>query len=286
MTHHGAEGAENESGRIRTNPDPTDPFRNGIDRRRVLQSSAAIGATAILSGCLSDSDGGRAPTVYVFNTGDRTLSIIDAATDELVETVHIGTTASFPANQYGTGVDSEYETLWLNVSGGVKALDQHTLEEVAAIETGFGPNYPNVTPDGAHLLVAAGGTTSLEPDPVDPDDHRLVRIDADRESETFGEVTGEIAVGYSEPCDMTLTPDGEYGFVADITNETVTVLRVDPFEIAARIDVGGSAIAGAWGPARGKRSDRVLIPTRSPLETPATSRAGSIRRTPYSRWTM
>ncbi|UHQ96397.1 hypothetical protein HYG82_22795 (plasmid) [Natrinema halophilum] len=220
------------------NPNPTDPFRNGIDRRRVLQSSATIGATATLSGCLSESDGQRAPTVYVFNNGDRTLSIIDATTDELIETVHIGTTASFPANQYGTGIDSASEALWLNVSGGVKALDQHTLEEIAAIETGFGPNYPNLTPDGAHLLVAAGGTTTLESDPPDPDDHVLVRIDADRESDTFGEVTGEIEVGYSGPCDMTLGPDGAYGFVADIANETLTVLRVDPFEIATRIDVG------------------------------------------------
>nr|WP_254533919.1 hypothetical protein [Natrinema gelatinilyticum] len=200
-----------------------------------------MGATATLSGCLSNNDGQRAPTVYVFNNGDRTLSIINATTDELIETVHIGTTASFPANQYGTDVESEYETLWLNVSGGVKALDQHTLEEVAAIETGFGPNYPNLTPDGTHLLVAAGGTTSLEPDPVDSDDHLLVRIDADRESDTFGEVTGEIAVGYSGPCDMTLSPDGEYGFVADIANETLSVVRVDPFEIAARIDVGEPA---------------------------------------------
>ncbi|MFA9418374.1 hypothetical protein [Natrinema sp. HArc-T2] len=230
-----------ENDRSRTNPAATNPFRNGIDRRRVLRSSAAIGTTATLAGCLSDTNGERAPTVYVFNNGDRTLSIIDATTDELIETVFIETTASFPANQYGTGVDSEYDTLWLNVSGGVKALDQHTLDEVTEIETGFGPNYPNLTPASDSLLVAAGGTTTLEPNLDDPDDHVLVRIDADRESDTFGEVTGEIEVGYSGPCDMTLGPDGEYGFVADIANETLTVLRVDPFEIAARIDVGEPA---------------------------------------------
>ncbi|WP_265108558.1 YncE family protein [Halosolutus halophilus] len=244
MVHHEDEDIGSESGRGRSNPTARDPFRNGIDRRRVLQSSAVIGATATLSGCLSDTNGQRAPTVYVFNNGDRTLSIIDATSDELIETVFIDTTASFPANQYGTGVDSASDTLWLNVSGGVRALDQHTLDEIAAIETGFEPNYPNLTPDENHLLVAAGGTTTIDPDPDDPEDHVLVRIDADRESDTFGEVTGEIEVGYTGPCDMTLTPSGEYGFVADIANETLTVVRVDPFEIAARIDVGDPAGEG------------------------------------------
>jgi hypothetical protein len=40
------------------------------------------------------------PTVYVFNTGDRTMSIIDSTTDDLLGTTMIGTTASFPSNQY------------------------------------------------------------------------------------------------------------------------------------------------------------------------------------------
>ncbi|WP_227015111.1 twin-arginine translocation signal domain-containing protein [Natronorubrum aibiense] len=238
--HEDDGGRERDGGTepVRTNPRATNPFRNGIDRRRVLQSSAAVGAATTLSGCLSDTSGQRAPTVYVFNNGDRTLSIIDADTDELLETVFIGTTASFPANQYGTGVDSEYDTLWLNVSGGVKAIDQHTLDEVASIDTGFGPNYPNLTPTEEYLLVAAGGTTTIDPEPDEPTDHVLVRIDADRESDTFGEVTGEIPVGYTGPCDVTFEPSGEYGFVADIANETLTVVRVDPFEIAARVDIG------------------------------------------------
>ncbi|MFC4542434.1 YncE family protein [Halosolutus amylolyticus] len=245
MGHEGGDSGSRQD-RFRTNPAATDPFREGIDRRRMLQSSAAIGttATATLSGCLSDSNGARAPTVYVFNNGDRTLSIVDADADELVETVFIDTTASFPANQYGTGADSPSETLWLNVSGGVRALDQHTVDEVAAIETGFEPNYPNLTPDGNHLLVAAGGTTTIDPDPDDPPDHVILRIDADRESDTFGEVTGEIEVGYTGPCDTTLTPNGEYGFVADIANETLTVVRVDPFEIVTRVDVGDPAGEG------------------------------------------
>lgn len=228
---------EGESEGLQANPAPNDPFESGIDRRRVLQSSTVVGATAALSGCFSDDADDRVPTIYVFNNGDRTMSIIDAENDELLESVFIGTTASFPANQYGTGADSEYDVLWLNVSGGVKALDQRSLEEVADVETGFGPNYPNLTPDEEHLIVASGGTTSMDPDPDDSEDHMLFRIDADTDSDTFGEVTGEIPVGYTGPCDMTLGPDGDYAFVSDVANETLSVVRVDPFEVAAQIDV-------------------------------------------------
>ena len=218
-------------------PARRDPFENGVDRRRLIRSSAA-GATAALAGCLGGDEGDRAPTVYAFNNGDRTVTVIDAERDEALETVHVDTTASFPANQYGTGADAAYDVLWLNVSGGVRALDAQTLEEMASVETGFEPNYPNLTPDEQHLLVAAGGTTTLDPDPDDPDDHAIVRIDADPDSETFGEVTGELRTGYAGPCDVTLEPSGEYAYVPEIAAERLRVVRVDPFETVAEIDVG------------------------------------------------
>lgn len=131
--------------------------------------------------------------------------------------------------------------LWLNVDGGVRGLDQHTLEEVAVVETGYGPNYPNLTPDEQHLLIASGGTTTIDPEPDDDETHALFRIDASRDSETFGEITGEVETGYTGPCDMTLGPDGEYGFVAEIANETLAIVSVDPFEIVTRVDVGEPA---------------------------------------------
>ncbi|WP_229380097.1 YncE family protein [Haloterrigena salifodinae] len=230
-----------DGGRPRSSPpNRRDPFAEGIDRRRLMRSSAAAGATAALAGYVGGSDGAnrRAPTVYAFNNGDRTVTVIDAETDEALETAHVDTTASFPANQYGTGADSTYDILWLNVSGGVKALDAHTLETVARVETGFEPNYPNLAPNEEHLLVAAGGTTTLDPDPDDPGDHVIVRIDADRDSDTFGEVTGEIRTGYTGPCDVTFPPSGEYAFVPDVADETLRVVSVDPFETAAEIDVG------------------------------------------------
>ncbi|WP_418285119.1 YncE family protein [Halorubrum sp. DTA46] len=227
------------------NADRRNPFADGVDRRRLLQASGAVGATTALAGCSDESDaegdGDPAPTMFVFNNGDRTVSVIDADTDELLDTAFLGTTASFPANQYTTELDADYDVLWLNVSGGVRAIDQRTLDELAFVETGYGPNYPNVTPDGQHLLIASGGTTGMDPDPDDPESHAIFRVDADRDSDTFGEVTGEIETGYVGPCDMTLGPDGEYAFVVDVADEALRVVGVDPFETVARIDAGEPA---------------------------------------------
>lgn len=226
------------------NPKRRNPFETGIPRRRVLQSSGAAGLLSTLSGCLSSDDEEGDPTMFVFNNGDRTVSILDTETDELLDTMFLGTTASFPANQYTTGAESNYDVAWLNVSGGVRGFDQVTLEEVAYIETGYGPNYPNVTPDGQHLLIASGGTTGMDPDPDDPEDHAIFRVDADPDSDTFGEVTGTIETPYVGPCDMTLGPDGEYAYVVDVADETLRVVRVDPFENAALVDVGEPVTEG------------------------------------------
>ncbi|MFC7187218.1 twin-arginine translocation signal domain-containing protein [Halorubrum yunnanense] len=227
------------------NDDRRNPFADGIDRRRLLQASGTVGAATALAGCSGGGgDGGDepAPTMFVFNNGDRTLSVIDTETDELLTSTFLGTTASFPANQYGTGLDDTHGVFWLNVPGGVRAFDQRTLEELAFVETGYGPNYPNVTPDGEHLLIASGGTTGMEPE--GDEEHAIFRVDADRESDTFGEVTAEIETGYVGPCDMTLGPNGDYAFVVDVADEAVRVLSVDPFETVNRVDAGEPVTEG------------------------------------------
>ncbi|SDY11070.1 beta-propeller fold lactonase family protein [Halobellus clavatus] len=215
-----------------------------VSRRTLLASSAAAG-TAATAGCtgLTGSDGsgdgsGDAgpPTVFVFNTGDMTVSVIDAAADELVTTTYLGATASFPSNQYIVDqLDQERSVAWLNVDNGVRGVDVASLSEETAFETGSGANWQEVTPDGSHLVVSAREPT-----------HKQFRLDADPSSDTFGEVTAEIdrkpegGRGDNDgpgPCDITVHPDGEYAFVPDIYSDTLTVLRIDPFEIVTQVDV-------------------------------------------------
>jgi len=244
-----------------------------VSRRRLLAGGVAAGTIAA-AGCTgsdsgtdggSDGDGGGdeggsgggvdgggggatgEPTVFVFNTGDGTVSVVDPASDEVVATRSIGMTSSFPSNQYSPGLtDSPGDPLWLNVDRGVRALSVGSLSEVASVETGSGANWLEQTPDGRYLVVSA-----REPA------HTQFRIDTDPASETFGEVTGEIdrtpegGRGDNEgpgPCDVTIHPDGAFAYVPDLFGDTLTVLDVPAFEIETRIEVSsvGDAPAAPW----------------------------------------
>jgi len=206
-----------------------------VERRRFLRNSTVAGAaaaSAASAGCTERSgddgtgeDGDDSRTVFVFNTGDATVSVVDAEADEVIETVHVGATSSYPANQYAA-VEAGIETLWLNVEGGVRGIAPDSLDGVASIDTGADANWQEVTPGGEHLVVSA-----REPR------HAQLRIDADPDSQTFGEVTGEIDRDGAGPCDVTIGPDGAYAYVPDIGADTLTVVDVEAFEVAAQVDV-------------------------------------------------
>lgn len=240
-----------------------------------------LGAFAATAGCTGTdrtAPGDPVPTVYVFNTGDRTLSVLDASANERIATTVLGTTASFPANQYGRPeADSGPRTLWLNAGGGVTGIDARSLEEVARIETGPGPNYPNATPSGATLIIAAGGTTTLDPDPANPPDHTLAKVDADETSGSFGTVIDEITVGYTGPCDVTLDPTGEYAYVPEIANERLAVIRIDPFEVIRRITVDPADEGNAlpFMATAGTAGDVLLVENGEGKLGPGATRRGS-----------
>jgi len=231
--------------------------RPSVSRRLLLAGSAAAGVAAT-AGCASDSeedptatadDGATTDgegdgaadvvtrdTVFVFNTGDGTVSMIDAESDSVVATADLGLTASFPANQHAPALtDAAADPLWLNVDRGVRAVAVGSLSTAASVETGSGANWQEVTPDGAHLVVSA-----REPA------HRQVRVAADPAADEFGTVTAELdrtdegGRGDNDgpgPCDVTVHPDGAYAYVPDLYGDTLTVLDVDTFEIATQVEV-------------------------------------------------
>jgi DNA-binding beta-propeller fold protein YncE len=216
--------------------------------RRVVLAGAGAAGVVTTAGCLGGDDEGAGsangdgtvagPTVFVSNTGDGSVTIIDAESQSVVETRHLGLSTSFPSNQYTPELTTASgDPLWLNVGEGVRALAAGTLAEQARVETGSGANWLEQTPDGEHLLVSA-----REPA------HTQYRLDADPDSATFGEVTGELdrtaegGRGSNEgpgPCDVTLHPDGEYAYVPDLFGDTLTVIDVEAFEIEAQVEVAG-----------------------------------------------
>jgi DNA-binding beta-propeller fold protein YncE len=223
----------------------TESTPRGLSRRHLLTGSAAMGA-AVTAGCLGseaedqNEDGDPEPTdeatVFVFNTGDGTVTLVDPDVDEVVETRSLGLTASFPSNQFSPRlIESPGDSLWLNVGEGVRAVRAGSLTERARFDTGSGANWQERTPDGAHLVVSAREPT-----------HTQFRIDADPDSETFGGVTGEIdrtpegGRGDNDgpgPCDVTVHPDGEYAYVPDLFGDTLTVIDIEAFEIETQVGV-------------------------------------------------
>ncbi|MEF8813120.1 MAG: hypothetical protein V5A55_04805 [Halovenus sp.] len=218
-----------------------DGEHSGVSRRSLLAGSAAVGAT-VTAGCLGgdeadpEQDYDEASTVFVFNTGNGTVSIIDVDGDEVVETRAVGLSSSFPSNQFTPRLTGgSRDPLWANVADGVRALSAGSLDEQERVDTGSGANWQELTPDGATLVVSA-----REPA------HRNLRVDADPDSETFGAVTAELdrkpedGRGDADgpgPCDVTIHPDGAYAYVPDLFGDTLTVIDIEAFEIVTQVDV-------------------------------------------------
>jgi DNA-binding beta-propeller fold protein YncE len=279
------QGADEETG------EATDlyPNRNAdgppVSRRGFVAGSAALGAAAT-AGCSGGGDGGgsepdtgtdaatatpeQRDAVLVFNTGEMTVSVVDAAAQEVVETTHVGFTSTFPSNQYAPDlVDSASESVWGNVDRGVRAFGPGDLAERASVDTGSGANWQELTPDGRHLLVSA-----REPA------HTQYKIDADPDSDAFGEVLGELdrsdegGRGDNDgpgPCDITIDPDGEYAFVPDLYGDTLTVLDVEAFEIETQVEVdpreGDGGAPQPWMGTVDPQGERMLVEHRPGIET-------------------
>lgn len=220
----------------------------GPSRRRLVTGTAAIGAAAV-AGCVGSDEAATSDrgTVFVFNTADGTVSIVDVATDEVVRTASIGVTSSFPSNQFSPRLtDRREQPLWLNVDRGVRALAVGSLSTIGRVDTGSGANWLERTPDGRHVIVSAR-------EPV----HRQFRVDSVPSSGSFGEVTGEIdrstEDGYGSndgpgPCDVTIHPDGRYAYVPDLFGNTLTVLDIASFEVVEQVSVPpvGEGPARPW----------------------------------------
>ncbi|RJX50197.1 hypothetical protein DP106_06360 [Halonotius pteroides] len=190
-----------------------------------MTSGATAGAVAT-AGCAGDGDSEanddtqsqatERSTVFVFNTGDGTVSLIDPASNEVVGSGAIGLSSSFPSNQYTPDLtDGSEGVLWLNVEHGVGALTAGTLDEVAHVDTGSSANWQEQTPDGDYLVVSAREPSRMN-----------YRIDADRWSTTVGEVVGiDHAAGeIIERIDMGSSPYGTTaGTVRPTTDSTSTM---------------------------------------------------------------
>ncbi len=181
---------------------------------------AAIGSTAILSGCAggkvgSVGQGAQTPSpdlIYVFNKGDNTISVIDPSSQrvKVVQTVPFSAYGLYPSNQWG--LQSGY--LMLPQPGKVTILRDKDLKPVATIPLAAAKGlWTAMLPDGKTGIMVARETDQLQWVNMDP---------ASRE---FGVVTRSITIpGKVGLCDVSIDPSGKYAFIPDLYKSKLQVI--------------------------------------------------------------
>jgi YVTN family beta-propeller protein len=171
----------------------------------------------------------------VSNNGGPSVTLIDPASLEVLATLPLAGAFSFPATRW----DPERDLIWSGFaeSGAVDAFRLSNGQRVAHVATGSKQNYTELTPDGAALLVAAR------------DRDRLLRVDADPASATFGTILGQLdQPAGSQPCDVTVRKTGDYAYLPDRGRDTLTTVAVGAFRAASRVRLGRKGGSGALEP--------------------------------------
>ena len=205
-----------------------------MNRRHFLKLSAlSLGAAALsqLPWSLAQEEGLQ-DLIVVSNAGDDSveggslpsISLIDPKSLKLLATLPLEGAYSFPATRW----DFVRDLIWTGLPAGpnsaVNAFRLSTGEQVLEIPTSSDQNYTELTPDGLYLVVAARFAD------------RYLKISADPEAEDFGEVVAELETyAGASPCDLTITADGQFAYAPDRGGDTLTTIRLEPFEIASTV---------------------------------------------------
>ncbi len=230
---------------------PPSPTRN-------LLGMAPVGTFP--TGVAVSPDGNR---VYVVNSGDDSVSVIDAESGTAAITVAVGrapygialapdgrkayvanagansvsiidteahaVTATVPvgANPYGVAVSSDGERVYVTnqADGSLTAI----AATMSTVRVGAAPTGVAVSPDGQEAYVVDNGA------------HRLVVVDTD-----LGMVTGTIPVG-KRPAQVAITPDGAQAFVTNAAEGSVSVVDLSRATVTETIPVSAHPIGVAVG---------------------------------------
>ena len=165
------------------------------------------------------------PFAYVTNELDDTVSVIDTATNDVVDT-DSGTPGeqNIPVGDFPQGVaitpDGSRAYVANKGDGTVSVIDTNTnmVDDTVILPALSGPFAVAVTPDGTRLYV-----TNEFSDTVSVIDTATNSVIAD----PGGDGTPDITVGTS-PQGVAITPDGRRAYVANGGSGTVSVIDTDP----------------------------------------------------------
>ncbi|MEQ8659828.1 MAG: PQQ-binding-like beta-propeller repeat protein, partial [Gammaproteobacteria bacterium] len=181
--------------------------------------TAIIALLVLLAGAVQAATG----RVFVSNEHDDTVSVIDAATNEVIKTVPIG------KRPRGVGIAPDGSEVYVAISGdnAIAVLDPRTLEVVRTFESGDDPEAFDVHPNGNIYI-------SNEED-----------AKASVYNPRTGEKIAEIEVGI-EPEGVAVSPDGTRVIVTSESTNMLHIIAVPEHAIVANILVGARPRAATF----------------------------------------
>ncbi len=161
------------------------------------------------------------PFAYITNSGNRTVSVIDTATNDITATVNVGN------HPWGVAVRSDGKVVYVtNVyNNNVSVIDTATNTVKATVNGFKEPWGVAVTPDGKMVYVANSAS------------NKVSVIDA--ATNTIAET---VIVG-TDPRGVAVTPDGKTVYVTNQNNNNVSVIDTVTNKVITNVDVGSQP----WG---------------------------------------
>ncbi len=206
------------------------------------ETTITLTVNSQLVGCAPNT--ANYPCVYVANSSDGTVSVINAITNTVIPT-DVVAVGSFPA---GLAVTPNNAYVYVANSGGdtVSVISTATNTVVATVQMQNSPFQIAITPDGAYAYV----TEFVSDGPVHK---RRARTHGPQEgipnlieiiSTATNEVVGSIA-NLTAPSAVAISPNGEIAYVADqcAPNETpcVEVVSTSTYQIGPTVLITGAA---------------------------------------------
>jgi len=182
-------------------------------RRAVLATSAA--AACLLAGA-AVAWGEAAPTIYVSNHGENTVTPVNAVSGVPGTPIKVG------SGPWGVSITPDGSTVFVANSGSasVTPIDTATGTAGTPIPVGEGPREIAITPDGKMAYVTNWTSGTVTPFEV-----------------ATGAPGTPIPVG-KEPMGIAITPNGETAYVANYGSNTITPIDLSTNTAGSEIPVG------------------------------------------------
>lgn len=162
----------------------------GIKMKKQLLLSVLFSISSLIS----------APFIYITNGEGGTVTVVDTATNELIETITVGgITSGIVVNPIGTRV--YFTEIDNNL---VYVVDTATNTIITSIPVGLTPEEIAITHDGRTVY-----TTDLNSNTITPID-------------TATNTAGVPIAGFDQPVSIAITPDDRTAYVVNGGNDTVT----------------------------------------------------------------